>query len=416
MVNLGYVLNVIEEPRERARALSDAFALARGVLIVAVRADRTPEGSVEYGDGCLTGAGTFQKIFTQTEFVEYVQSTLAARVHVASMGIIYVFRNEDEEARFVANRAFSRRLGYRRDLIEQFSTDPVAQRYVKLANRLGRAPRPAEFPKFAQLVDSYGSAVTVERLLARNIDAESFAGSRAARQADILTYFAMLRLQGLKLPPFHSLDPSICADIKSMWKSYAEAAADGEQFLFKMGSADRVCEACSSAGLGKLLPGHLYVHRSALDELPPLLRVLLFAAQRVVGAVPFDIAKIKIARDGRAISFLLYDDFDGVPHPALVRSVRVYLPRAAFSIREYASQVSGPILHRKDAFVLPSYALYPTFRRLTEAEEALGLLSQPDIGTRQRWEQLLSDRGLAIADHRLEEHPSRERSAPIGRN
>src|SRR5579883_1523388 len=40
VVNLGYVLNVIEDPTERAAALRRAFELSRQLLVVAVRVDR----------------------------------------------------------------------------------------------------------------------------------------------------------------------------------------------------------------------------------------------------------------------------------------------------------------------------------------------------------------------------------------
>ena len=47
-----------------------------------------------------------------------------------------------------------------------------------------------------------------------------------------------------------------------------------------------------------------YLHRSAEESLPALLRVLLFAARQIVGEVDYNI--IKFAMDGRKISFLKY--------------------------------------------------------------------------------------------------------------
>src|ERR1035441_1079259 len=41
IVNLGYVLNVIEDPAERAETLRKAFALANRALVVAVRVDQS---------------------------------------------------------------------------------------------------------------------------------------------------------------------------------------------------------------------------------------------------------------------------------------------------------------------------------------------------------------------------------------
>jgi hypothetical protein len=36
------------------------------------------------------------------------------------------------------------------------------------------------------------------------------------------------------------------------------------------------------------------------------------------------------------VSFLRYPDFESVPHPELTYSVKVYLPKAAHSFRDYA--------------------------------------------------------------------------------
>ena len=114
----------------------------------------------EYGDGVLTRRGTFQKIYTQAEFREYVESVLHRRTHVAALGVIYVFKDEDAEARYVANRAFTRRLEYRTDLIAEFKKSKLAVAYVALANRLGRLPLPDEFPKYPKLIESFGSPGT----------------------------------------------------------------------------------------------------------------------------------------------------------------------------------------------------------------------------------------------------------------
>ena len=69
IVNLGYVVNVIERPAERAEALRNAWQLAKEVLVVAARLDWEARDIVgrRYGDGILTNKGTFQKFFAQEE-------------------------------------------------------------------------------------------------------------------------------------------------------------------------------------------------------------------------------------------------------------------------------------------------------------------------------------------------------------
>ncbi len=399
VVNLGYVLNVIENRQEREQSLRRAFELARKVLIVAVRVENALYGGDEYADGVITRRGTFQKIYKQGEFLEYIEQTLQRRPHAAALGLAYVFRDQEIEAQYVASRVFTRRLECRPDLINEFSRDRLARQYVELANKLGRVPLPEEFPEYDKLLAAFGSYQRITRLALRSINPEAFEGSRAQRREDILAYLAMLRLQGIYAPPFHKLPAPIRADIKSIWRKYTSALVEGDQFLFKMGQPEQVRMACEAAQIGKRLPNHLYVHRSAEDELPVLLRLVILAAKQVVGELPYDL--VKISHDGRAVSFLMYLNFDSDPHPVLLQSVRVYLPKAEHVIRDYQGSANPPILHRKDAFVSRTYPYFEKFRRLTEQEEAAGLLSAPGIGFRLAWEQLLDSRGLRVIDHQV---------------
>src|SRR6187549_211517 len=60
VVNLGYVVNVIENAAERAQVLQEAWHLARRLLVVAARLDWdvSPNQAVTFGDGVITSRGT----------------------------------------------------------------------------------------------------------------------------------------------------------------------------------------------------------------------------------------------------------------------------------------------------------------------------------------------------------------------
>jgi len=66
-VNLGYVLNVIEDPVERLRHFGTPGNSLDGFLIVSalVRVPGRGNAFTEFGDGVLTSRGTFQKFFDQ---------------------------------------------------------------------------------------------------------------------------------------------------------------------------------------------------------------------------------------------------------------------------------------------------------------------------------------------------------------
>ncbi|HYB98809.1 MAG TPA: DNA phosphorothioation-associated putative methyltransferase [Candidatus Limnocylindrales bacterium] len=409
VVNLAYVLNVIEDPSERSETLRTAYELARQLLVVSVRVDRALEPVADLADGHLTRTGTFQKIYDQTEFVTYVTEVLGVKPQVAALGIVYIFKDPAIQARFVANRAFTRRLEYRSDLIAEFKADRIARRYVRRAHELGRVPLPEEFSSYDVLCERFGSPQRIERLLLSQINRESFEGTREQRKHDILTFLASLRLQLVPLPAAADLQRTVRADIRGLWGSYQRALKESERLLFSLGNADVVSKACREAGVGKLLPEDLYFHTSAESDLPAVLRLLLCAARSVTGDVAYDVVKVRL--DGRAISFLKYNDFDGDPHPTLFYSVRVYLPRASYQIRHFGKSDNPPILHRKDALVLPTYPYFGRFRELTEAEVSAGLLDRPDIGMRRQWTELLALRGFRLEGHALRAITSVESTA-----
>src|SRR5262249_45223258 len=78
VVNLGYVLNVIEDQEERAQTLRQAWGLCRQLLAVSAQVLVAGRGKeqVEFGDGVLTGRRTFQKFFEQNELKTYLETHL----------------------------------------------------------------------------------------------------------------------------------------------------------------------------------------------------------------------------------------------------------------------------------------------------------------------------------------------------
>jgi DNA phosphorothioation-associated putative methyltransferase len=127
--------------------------------------------------------------------------------------------------------------------------------------------------------------------------------------------------------------------------------------------------------------------------------LLAFAARQIVGEVEHDI--IKLSTHGRSVSFLKYKDFEEVAHPELEYSVRVFLPKASYTVRQYSNSDTPPILHRKESFVDFLHPRYEEFAALTREEEELGLLSRADIGNRKAWLAALSERNITITGHSL---------------
>lgn len=120
VVNLGFVINVIEDRDERVSALRGAYALARRLLVVsAMLYSSTPPPGRPYRDGFLTQRNTFQKYFTQAELKEFVEGAVGAEAIPVAPGIMFVFADKDAEHSFLYGRQRSqhalRLLGYRRE-------------------------------------------------------------------------------------------------------------------------------------------------------------------------------------------------------------------------------------------------------------------------------------------------------------
>jgi DNA phosphorothioation-associated putative methyltransferase len=264
---------------------------------------------------------------------------------------------------------------------------------------LGRPPLASEFKAIPRLIERYGSLQRIERIAQSLIDGDALVSTREEKRSNFLTYIAMLHLQGLTPPPLRALPDDVQADIKMLWPSYKASIQAGADFIFQLGKPGAIEEQCKRSVIGKKLPDSLYVHRTAEAQLPPLVRLMILAARQIVGELESDL--IKIALDGKKLSFLSYPDFEDSPHPELAYSVRVYLPTASYGIKNFRGSDNPPILHRKETFVDTFHPRYSEYADLTAQEESLGLLGRVDIGTRRGWEAVLQEKGLRLVGHSL---------------
>ncbi|NJL99927.1 MAG: methyltransferase domain-containing protein [Synechococcaceae cyanobacterium SM2_3_2] len=76
VVVLNFVLDCIGDPDERQEALQRAWSLVTDYLMVTVRRDRALVRVCPYSDGWLTRWGTFQRLFNQGEFYQFLRETL----------------------------------------------------------------------------------------------------------------------------------------------------------------------------------------------------------------------------------------------------------------------------------------------------------------------------------------------------
>jgi DNA phosphorothioation-associated putative methyltransferase len=403
VVNLGYVINVIEDPAERAATLRAAWGLCRYLLVVSAQVLLAGRGKepVEFGDGLLTTRGTFQKLYEQSELKAYLEAQLETEAIPASLGTFYLFKDEGRRQQFLANRFRRREILPRRRIAELRleETRQVLEPLMEMMAALGRLPDPVEFPAAGAVIERFGSLKRAFAAVVRITDPGIWEAIAQRRREDLLVYLALARFR--KRPAFSLLPLTLQRDMKAFFGSYTKACAEADALLFKAGDAAAIDDACKRSTVGKLLPDDLYIHRSALDALEPLLRIYEGCGRAYLGEV--DGANIiKIHRRSGKLSYLVYPSFDDDPHPALLRCVKLSLRTRQIECYDYAESANPPILHRKEAFLRPDDPLHAKFARLTAQEEKHGLLEDPSgIGTRQGWARRLSERGFALKGHRL---------------
>jgi len=403
VVNLGYVLNVIENPAERTETLRAAWGLCRQVLAVAAQVLVAGRGKnpIEFGDGILTCRNTFQKFFDQGELKAYLEAELGTEAIPAGIGTFYLFRDEERRQSFLANRYRRREIVPRRRITE-LRTEEIRQAlepFMEVVAGLGRVPDQDEFPGAAALVERFGSLKRAFAAVQRLTGQEAWDGIARRRREDILVYLALSRFR--KRPAISLLPLTLQRDMKSFFGTYTKACAEADSLLFKAGDSAAIDEACKKATVGKLLPDDLYVHRTALDSLDPLLRIFEGCGRAYLGEVE-GANLIKIHRRTGKLSYLVYPEFEVDPHPALQRCVKLNLRTRQIECYDYALSVNPPILHRKETFLASGDLLREKFAKLTQQEEKHGLLEDASgIGTRDGWSKRLVDRGFALKGHRL---------------
>jgi DNA phosphorothioation-associated putative methyltransferase len=404
VVNLGYVVNVIEDARERRDVLKHAWDLARHLLIVAARLDWDIKATsaVSFGDGVITSRGTFQKFFSQKELQDWIEESLGAQADAAAPGVFYVFRHGGDREAHLAGGSRRRRYTAAAPIPPTLTFDQnreLLEPLLQFISKHGRPPVAGEFADERLVVERLGSMNRAIKLLGRVADARLWEQTAVSRQRDLLVYLALGTLR--RKPKFSVLPPDLQADIRHFFGSYAAASSLGRELLFSAGQQRALSEECSKASVGKLMPDALYVHVSAIEDLPVLLRVYEGCARVLLGDVP-GATLVKLRRDKPKISYLCYPEFDEDPHPPLKETFVADLRSLHTYHRSYAEVENPPILHRKECFVTDEYPLRETFASLTNAESEAGLLSEAaEIGTRRTWTDRLASRGFATEGHRL---------------
>jgi len=404
VVNLGYVVNVIEDRNERRETLQRAWNLAHQMLIVSARLTweaRDLEGR-PHADGLLTRTGTFQKFYEQAELADWIEQALGVKPIAAAPGIFYVFRDPTREHEFLATRAYTYRP---RVLVDPHAVyeahQDILAPLLDFLSVHARPPRAGELDEAieAPIREHFISIARATNLIRQVTDDGYWDQVRLQRRQELLVYIAMSRFG--RRPRFGELAKTLAADIKIHFGKYSDACLQADRLLLATGDPAIVLVSARSSSAGKQTPSALYVHRSALGFLPPVLRVYEGCGRVLAGTVEHA-NMVKLSVTEPQVSYLSYPDFDRDPHPKLRSAITVNLRRLSVDWRDYSRSDNPPLLHRKEEFLGAEHPRRSLYERLTRAEMRAGLYEHPErIGTLKGWLATMDAAGVSLRGHRL---------------
>lgn len=390
IVNLGFVLNVIEHPSERTQTLREAYALADKVLSVAVMLmGRAVTNGEAFGDGVRTSRNTFQKYYTQSELRDYLSSVLDKEPVAVGPGVFFVFKDEAEEQRFFAQRVRNR--GGLDRLISRLPKPTRAEQEQAFYNThrelldyvwetwlaLGRKPELDEIERRADIETTFGSLGKALRFLDRFHGTEAVTAAFRSRKEDLTVYFALQQFEQRKTST--ALSEELRRDIRTFFGSYQNAQAEARPLLFSAGNRELVRQLCREAanhGLGWLEKDRaLYLHTTLVERLPAVLRVYVGCASYLYGDVT-SADVIKIHSDSAKITLLSFDDFAGKPLPRLLERIKIRFRDQDSERFTYGEVYPPPYVYQKSRFItidFPHYAEQVAFEQALAAHQLFDL-------------------------------------------
>ena len=406
IVNLGYIINVIESQNERREALIKAWELTQKVLIVSAQVliGDMGRGQIAYSDGVVSSRNTFQKYYEQEELKLYIDQVLGVDSVPVALGIYFVFRDEMQAQSFRASRFRSRATTPRIRLVSKRFEDyrELLTPLMDFFTERGRLPVGEELQNFEPLLTEFGTVRRAFNLIVSATNQNEWDAIADKRRQDILVFLALSNFDNpYKRLKLSQLSMQYQTDIKSLFGSYQGASTTSDLMLFNLGREGFIATCCRNSKIGRLDHQALYVHISALEHLDAMLRLYEGCASRTIGRMD-GATLIKFHLHKPKISYLFYPDFDRDPHPKMQASMQIDLRDLQVRYRDYPNSDNPPVLHCKDAYILPDYPQHEKFAKLTQQEESWGLLeNMKDISHWQGWQQKLKEYCAELQGHRL---------------
>jgi len=395
VVNLGFVINVIEDPHERLETLMSAWSFTKKALCVSVMVS----GKIDltsfkpFRDGVLTSRNTFQKYFNQQELRDYVAEATGEMPISLGTGIVTVFKDKALEQDVAFKRSIRSYSAISGISVPRIASNVNSKPQISLLELLedeiaklwrlvldkGRMIDPIEFP--IELGDALRSKrVSPQRFLSlvtdQFVNDPQFKLAESGRREDFLLHLALGFFPASKRST--SFSDSISRDIRYFYGNQKHALAAARDELFRAGDLSHLEEALNSSvsqKLGAMKDQDTFrCMRSSVDFLPLVLRLIIHCAGILRGGID-GVDFIDIKKDGKRINFLSCLD-PGLHFPVISERNRVDLGR----VRSYVDFPKGNVIYWKSKFM---YRNDPSFEAQSKIDEKLfklGIINEDGIG------------------------------------
>ena len=421
IVNIGFVLNVIEDLNERRDALKGAWELAKKVLSVAVMTPSAAsiENAKPYKDGFLTSRNTFQKYYTQEQLREFITEVTGVEAVAVAPGIFFIFADEISLQEYQINRYERSRQsstnlrGQRSRPTSTQSIDrlekalPVLENLSSEITELGRPIHSDEMPP------ELTQALQAERIAfktAQHYCLESLCDKQAMevasdeRKEDLILYFAIELFAQHK--PYRQLPRRLQQDLKYFWGNYANAQIEARQLLFSIGDQDKIQEAAENAsddGLGYILPDNqLQFHHSILKQLPLILRCYVACGSILYGDIE-NADMIKIHMNSGKLTLQFFENFND-PLPLLQRRIKIDMRSQYVRIFDY-DEGGRQYLFMKSLYIPEDFEDYDEQSKFDRQVANIEKFDFSQYGpSASTFDEYLSENSLAISNFDIAEH------------
>ncbi len=392
IVNLGFVINVIENQKERKQILREAYSLSNKLLVVSVMlgGEAIVKKYKKYGDGIITARNTFQKYYSQSEIRSYIEDNLKTDAIAVGPGLFYVFKDKLEEQQFLVERQrlnnnwqrlsytdHPERLKIKQQALFQRHKD-IFINFWETCLTLGRMPANDEFSESEQIRSICSSHQKAFDLVTTIYGLDTFNRVSTNRRNDLLVSYA-LGLFGRK-KAYSKMPKRLQRDVKFFFEKYQDALSEATELLFSVGKPQLLYEHCTGfhekTSRGLLVDNHSYtIHRNDVELLPAPLRVYIGCATQLYGDLD-SVDLIKIHIRSAKVSLMRYDDFEEKALPLLVERIKIKMREQEIDFFDYGDEFEPQPLYLKSRYINEAFVNY---KKQTSFDKKISNLKMIDL-------------------------------------